>query len=161
MSTWLLAKTWAYEFAACSAGAVFPACSLAAGSVQRVFKWISRAVFSVMNAGHSLLVAGCAPSQFGHLGDSLFGQSSYLWVPKHNEQTSSVAKKGVLWQGWGIKSQEKGSCLYLLPSLVVVTLLASFTWGWSWLRLDMLRSPARSSFGRSWAAYWNLTTPLV
>ena len=32
----LLAKTWAYEFAACSAEAVCPACSLAAGSVQRV-----------------------------------------------------------------------------------------------------------------------------
>ena len=88
----LLAKTWAYELVACSAEAVCPACSLAAGSVQRVSAWISRALFSLMNAGHSLLVAGCAPSQFGHLTDSLFGQSSCLWpVPEHNGHTFSVA----------------------------------------------------------------------
>ena len=92
-SAWLLAKTWAYEFTATSAVGVCPACSRAAGSVQRLSTWISRALFSVRNAGHSLLVAGCAPSQFGHLGDSLFGQSSCLWVPEHKGQISSVARQ--------------------------------------------------------------------
>ena len=131
MSTWLLAKTWAYQFAACSARAVFPAYSLAAGSVQRVFfTWISRAVFSVMNAGHSLLVAGCAPSQFGHLGvsewvimfnglsrtaghlgDSLFGQSSCMWVPEHNVIFSSQERCSLA----GLGHQKSGKVFLVVP----------------------------------------------
>ena len=114
----LLAKTWAYELAACSAEAVCPACSLAAGSVQRVSACFSRALFSVMNAGHSLLVAGCAPSQFGHLTDSLFGQSSCLWpVPEHNGQTFSVARQVLApWPNcWHLK-QRLGRGMYGVTS---------------------------------------------
>ena len=45
-----------------------------------------------MNDGHSLLAAECVPLQFGHDGDSLFGQASCLCpVPEHSGQTSSVA----------------------------------------------------------------------
>ena len=93
-SDWLLAKTCACEFAACSTEAVCPACSLATTSVQRVSAWISRSLFSVTNAAPSLLVTGCAPSQFGYSTESLFGQSSCLRpVPEHNRQKSSVAQQ--------------------------------------------------------------------
>ena len=191
-SAWLLAKTWAYEFTAISAEVVCPACSLAAGSVQRLSTWISRALFSVRNAGHFLLVAGCAPSQFGHLGDSLFGQSSCLCAPEHKGQTSSVARqvrapwpncwhlkkrlgRGMYWSTSNLskprkmrsgrvgasKVRKKVPVGTFLPPLVMVTLLASFTWGWSRLRLDMFSSLARSSLVRSWAAWRNLTMPLA
>ena len=153
---------------------------------------ISRALLSVRNAGHSLLVAGCAPSEFRHLGDSLFRQSSCLWVPEQKGQISSVARQvRAPWPNcWHLK-QRLGRGMYFstsnlskprkmcsgrvgaskvrkkvpvctfLPPLVIVTLLASFTWGWSRLRLDMLRSLARSSLVRSWAAWRNLTPPLA
>ena len=191
-SAWLLAKIWAYEVTATSAEAVCPACSRAAGSVQRLSTWISRAFLSVRNAGHYLLVAGCAPSQFGHLGDSLFGQSSCLWVPEHKGQISSVARQvrapwpncWHLKQGLGrgvycstsnlskprkmcsgrvgaSKVRKKVPVCTFLPPLVMVTLLASFSWGWSRLRLDTFESRAKSSFVRSWAACRNLTTPLA
>ena len=106
-SALLWARTWANELAAgsvvvcpaCSVAAgtsvvVCPACSLAAGSVQWVSAWIWRALFSVIYAGHSLLVAECELSQFGHFNESLFGQLSCLWlVPEHNVQTSVVARQ--------------------------------------------------------------------
>ena len=43
------------------------------------------------------------------------------------------------------KDRKKVPVCTFLPPLVMVTLLASFTWGWSRLRLDMLRSLAKSS----------------
>ena len=91
-SAWLWARSRDYEFAASSAVAVFPACSLAAGIMQRVSAWIWRAFFSVIKAGQSLLVAVYVPLQFRHFRESSFGQLSCLWpVREHNAQTSAVA----------------------------------------------------------------------
>ena len=186
---WLLAKTCAYEFAACSAEAVCPACSLATMSVQQVSAWISRSLFSVTNTAPSLLVAGCAPSQFGYLTESLLGQSSCLRpVPEHNRQKSSVAQqehapwpncwhlKQRLGRGVyrftsnlsnenprcvlaGLEHQRSGKMFLSVPSCLP----------WWWLPCRFLsteasrctRSLASSSFIRPPAACLNLTTPLT